>query len=125
MTGSEPEVLTLAEPAGTLWKETETAVRRALDDLPDGPHEWRIGGGTILAARWGHRKSFDIDLTIGPRANLRHLLSPAGREIETLARRLGGAITDHRAVAGRRQRRDLDLGRTLVGSSNVQQVICD
>ena len=58
MTGSEPEVLTLAEPAGRLWKETETAVRRALDDLPDGPHEWRIGGGRILAARWGHRRSF-------------------------------------------------------------------
>lgn len=92
MSGGEPEVLTLVEPAGTLWKETERAVRRALDDLPDGPHEWRIGGGTILAARWGHRKSFDIDLTIGPRANLRHLLPPAGREIEALARRLGGTI---------------------------------
>ena len=93
MSRSEPEVLTLAEPAGRLWKETEAAVRRALNDLPEGPHEWRIGGGTILAARWGHRRSFDIDLTVGPRANLRHLLPPTGQEIEALARRLGGAIS--------------------------------
>ena len=38
----------------------------ALDDalaeiVPEG-QRWRLGGGTLLAARWAHRKSTDVDI---------------------------------------------------------------
>ena len=90
MSGHEPEYLTLSEPAATLWRECRASLRRAFDALPGAPHEWRFGGGTILAARWGHRTSFDIDLTVGPGVDVDALLEPAGNELEALAARLGG-----------------------------------
>lgn len=92
MNRGEPERLGLPGPAGTLWQRTRARLRTAFDELPDGPHEWRIGGGTILAARWGHRKSFDIDITIGKNANLRELLEPAGTQIAALATEQTGQI---------------------------------
>lgn len=92
MSGQEPERLVLSEPAATLWRETRAALRAAFEALPGGPHEWRFGGGTILAARWGHRTSFDIDLTVGPGVDIDALLEPEGNEIEALAGRLGGRL---------------------------------
>ena len=92
MNGEEPERLALGEPAATLWRETRAALRKAFDALPGGPHEWRFGGGTILAARWGHRTSFDIDLTVGPGVDVDELLDPPGNEMGTLAARLGGRL---------------------------------
>ena len=59
----EPETLTLSEPAATLWR----GVRKMLADLrgTDGvaPGDWQIGGSSILAARWRHRRSTDIELS--------------------------------------------------------------
>ena len=55
--------LTLPNPARELWLETRDVVRRALEQLQPGI-EYRIGGGTILAAGWKHRGSFDVDLQV-------------------------------------------------------------
>lgn len=58
------EELTLPRPALALWRRTRDtllAARSGLDDEADG---WRLGGGTLLAARWDHRVSTDIDLTV-------------------------------------------------------------
>ena len=76
MSGQDLERLALGEPAATLWRECRAALREAFDALPGGPREWRFGGGTILAARWGHRTSFDIDLTVAPEMDVDALLSP-------------------------------------------------
>ena len=57
------EVLTLPSPANELWLRTEAAIGQELRRA--GNH--RLGGGSLLAARWGHRSSLDIDLTIKPR----------------------------------------------------------
>ncbi len=92
MSGTALERLTLGEPAATLWRECRASLRKAFDALPGGPHEWRFGGGTILAARWGHRTSFDIDLTVGPGIDVDALLEPEGNEVPALAARLGGRL---------------------------------
>ena len=56
------EVLHLPEPASTLLQTTFETVDTALAGiLPDG-RKWRLGGGTVLAARWAHRKSTDVDI---------------------------------------------------------------
>ena len=63
---TEPaEVLVLPGPANDLWLKTEETVRAELQRA--GEH--RLGGGTLLAARWKHRLSLDLDLTIEPRGH--------------------------------------------------------
>ena len=63
--------MTLPEPARSLWRRTADALE---DELKTHLHRyqgWLIGGGTVLAARWGHRKSTDIDIKLSAGAGLR------------------------------------------------------
>lgn len=56
------EVLHLPEPARTLLRTTfETLDSTLVEIVPEG-QGWRLGGGTVLAARWAHRKSTDVDI---------------------------------------------------------------
>lgn len=75
------EDLTLPEPARTIFSRT----RAILDAYvtPHTPHRsgWKIGGGTILAARWRHRESQDIDLLVHPRTETRFLQPAAEPEL--------------------------------------------
>ncbi len=64
--------LTLPEPARTLWRTTRDSVRQGLDAIGHRI-EYRLGGGTILAARWGHRISFDVDLQLDEGVDLERL----------------------------------------------------
>ena len=57
------------------------------------PH---LGGGTTLAARWGHRRSTDIDILLPGRNTL---LDLAQDNDDNIARRLGG---EPEAVSGAR-----------------------
>ena len=84
------ERLKLVEPAASLWRTAGPAIRRALKELQDGPHEWRFGGGTILATRWEHRLSFDIDLTVTSNADRWELAPECNAEFDTAMRHLGG-----------------------------------
>lgn len=84
------ERLKLVEPAASLWRMAGPTIREALRGLQDGPHEWRFGGGTILATRWGHRLSFDIDLTVTGSADLRELAPECDEGFDSAMRRLGG-----------------------------------
>ena len=57
------EELVLPEPARTLWLETHAIIERTFTQTGG----CRLGGGTLLSARWKHRLSLDIDLTIEPK----------------------------------------------------------
>lgn len=81
------ERLRLPEPAGQLWvakREIFHALEREELDEPTVAH---LGGGTMLGARWGHRRSTDIDITFPGRRSLTDLLQEDGRD---LVARLGG-----------------------------------
>ena len=56
------------EAAAALWRRYGGTIRAHLDGLPPtarrGGSAWAVGGGTILAARWRHRQSFDIDISV-------------------------------------------------------------
>ena len=82
------EDLTLPNPAREFWLETRDAVRRALEQLEPGI-EYRIGGGTILAAKWKHRGSFDVDIQVGKDTRLEELKSDAYRWLHKEIERLG------------------------------------
>ncbi len=104
------EVLTLRTSAGPLWRLVRRPVAECLAELPGAPHECRLGGGTTLAARFHHRDSFDIDLTVAPEANLGYLRP-----------RLEEAITK---LGGRPRYRDdhwkIDFGTGLLDVSKLQ-----
>ena len=82
------EILTLATTGGRLWRAVRRPLAAFLAELIGGPHECRLGGGTTLAARWGHRDSVDIDLTVPRGASLYTL----GREFERAMEHLGGKV---------------------------------
>lgn len=64
--------LTLPEPAAQLWLET----RDVLNKLGPAQAPWTpyLGGGTIIAARIGHRESTDIDVVLRDTMSLAHLI---------------------------------------------------
>ena len=59
----------LREPAANLWKKHHEAVRR-ISNAPGGESRLLIGGGSVLAAEWGHRKSMDIDVLLPEREGM-------------------------------------------------------
>lgn len=96
-----PESVGLPEPARDIWLRTIKAVQAALRETGTP----RLGGGTLLAARWQHRKSLDIDLSF----------EPQGRYPQRIDR-----------VAGRRtafERTMLELGASEVEPRSARQVL--
>ena len=61
------ELLTLPEPARSLWQRAGQALQNALRQTDRPPERWSIGGGSILAQRWAHRESTDITMPIPTR----------------------------------------------------------
>ena len=82
--------LELPEPAAGLWAGSRDVLSslRVGEGRPLTPH---LGGGTILASRWKHRESTDIDITLKTRFDLRLFLK---RGPGNLADKLGAKRTD-------------------------------
>ena len=87
---SAKENLQLPGDARRLWLAARRAVKEALAGIEQGPVEYRIGGGTILAARWHHRQSYDIDITVDEKTPLRELQRDSGNGFEPAMEALGG-----------------------------------
>ena len=83
------EVLTVSTSARRLWELVHRPIAHALAELDGGPHEFRLGGGTTLAARWQHRESFDLDLFVDRNAQLGELANPSN-PFDLTMRALGG-----------------------------------
>lgn len=72
-----PKTLTLPEPAAGLWKASRDALSELMPE--EGTWERHLGGGTILAARWDHRESTDIDIVMRSVFSLDGLAEPGRR----------------------------------------------
>ena len=59
----------LPEPARTLWKRHREAIER-IAAAPGAESRTMLGGGSVLAARWRHRESTDIDVLLPERDNV-------------------------------------------------------
>ena len=85
------EELTLPEPARSLWLELRDGVQESLREV--GVQEYAIGGGTVLSARWNHhRRSHDIDLTVGENTRIHLLEDEDGSGFAQRMTELGGKI---------------------------------
>ena len=56
----ETSVIRLPDPAARLLRQVHPVLEELLG--PAAARKWAIGGGTVLAARWQHRQSHDIDV---------------------------------------------------------------
>ena len=56
------EVLHLPEPARTLLRATFETIDGTLGEIVPEGRRWRLAGETVLAARWMHRRSTDVDI---------------------------------------------------------------
>lgn len=103
------EHLTLRGPARGLWLATRDSVRRALVKLEPGI-EYRIGGGSVLAARWGHRHSVDVDIQVDKDTPLGRLEGDAYRWLHEEIDGLGAATEYNATLNMYRIRRREDAG---------------
>ena len=99
--GAEPDMtaagswnrLTLPEPAATILARTHHILDREVTPHTPGGDGWKIGDGTILAARWAHRQSEDIDLLVHPNTES-HLEHRINRELSARMREVGATYLD-------------------------------
>ena len=69
------ERLRLPSPASYVWARTGAIVRDRFEQPDDPDPGFAIGGGTILAARWHHRQSDDIDVKVTAGGRLQRILT--------------------------------------------------
>ena len=62
----------------------------ALGRLGPEAGRWKVGGGTVVGARWEHRESVDLDLTINAGAAILGLSAGADNHFEAEVGRRGG-----------------------------------
>ena len=84
------ERLTLPLPARGIWLRVRRLLELALDRLGPEAGPWKIGGGTVLAARWNHRESADLDLTVNAGAAIPALSAGPDNDFEAEIGRRGG-----------------------------------
>lgn len=92
--------LTFPAAAGGLWRRIGPAVREALAETAGTRAPYAIGGGSVLAARWNHRDSWDIDLLVSPETPLGMLAAadnPRSR-FEARMREMGGTPVFNRDI---------------------------
>ena len=85
------EKLTLPEPAASLWRRVCPVLDVVETYWPNATNLFTLGGGTVLAARWGHRRSQDIDI-VAKRGSgvLRSLQTDRAKDFAALCERAGG-----------------------------------
>lgn len=95
--------LTLPLPARGIWLRVRSLLEPARERLGPEAGPWKIGGGTVLAARWNHRESTDLDLTVNAGTAIPALFAGPDGDFEAEFRRRGGySITfdRHRCTIG-------------------------
>ena len=81
----------LPAPAASLFARTKAHLRTFIDPLA-APHGWWLGGGSVLAAQWDHRRSTDLDVFLPSKCSLAPL-DPRRDESFLEAMRASGAHT--------------------------------
>ena len=115
--------LTLPPPAGKLWRRIGATVREEVRSITGAEAGYAIGGGSILAARWEHRYSYDVDLVVPPDTPLGMFAeanNPASG-FETRMRALGGTPAGGDASA---RRRSASSSRSQVPVQRRSHLLC-
>ena len=84
-------VVKLPERARTLYLRERGLIDAWTAAAGFAPEQVAVGGGTVLAARWGHRGSDDVDVVVQGVAAYKQMLS-AQQTLDELARCRGGDV---------------------------------
>ena len=68
------EKLELPAPGAAVWHRAKPVLDELAARWPEIPNLFSFGGGTMLAARWKHRESTDIDILAARGSGLRRTL---------------------------------------------------
>ncbi len=82
-TRKQAEELTLYGPVRELFAKTRAALDEHVGRYAADGEGWKLGGGTVLSARWKHRESDDLDVVYHPDTETAHFenrLQPAMEE---------------------------------------------
>ena len=87
------ERLRLVEPSSNLWRRIrETLAELRQEEEGKTPALWAMGGGSVLAARWQHRRSTDVDLVTSASWQLRNLEEKGTNSFTKAMTALGGEL---------------------------------
>lgn len=86
--------LTLPEPANILFTTVYEELAKTLPSVLPENGRWRLGGGTVLAARWRHRASSDLDIFLPERSMLAALRADRDRSFTERMEKLGATHLD-------------------------------
>ena len=87
----EPPTLKLPEPARTLYLRQRALIDAWTSAAGLRPDQVALGGGSVLAALWTHRRSDDIDIVVQGRAAYAEMLA-IREKLTLLARDYGGTV---------------------------------
>ena len=79
---TEHEHLTLPTGVGEVLKRIRDALDEHIGRVAADGQGWKLGGGTILAARWQHRTSEDLDILYHPDTDTTHFETRLGKALE-------------------------------------------
>ena len=88
------ETLQLPEPAKTLLAAAYETMDAALAEIVPAGQRWRLGGGTLLAARWRHRRSTDLDIFVPSDSGIATLDPRWNPDFINAMRRIGATAVD-------------------------------
>ena len=86
----EQEQLTLPTGVSQLLKHIRAALDEHIGRVAADGESWKLGGGTILAARWQHRTSEDLDILYHPDTDTTHFETRLGEALEAAGGRVIG-----------------------------------
>ncbi len=89
---AEEEGLHLTEPAKSLWAAIRNRLAELRHEHEETPEAWMMGGGSVLAARWRHRKSTDIDLITSAGWQIRGLETTGRNDFTKSMKSVGGRL---------------------------------
>lgn len=88
------EELSLPEPAAGILARTHAILDQHVTPRTPGRDGWALGGGTLLSARWRHRRSTDLDLHVHPDTGLALLEQERNPELWRKMRAAGATRID-------------------------------
>ena len=91
--------LKLTEPASALWRAIRGPLAALRQRYEEKPERWQMGGGSVLAARWNHRRSTDIDLITSAGWHLAGLRETGNNGFTTELSKAGGTLDGYNEAA--------------------------
>ena len=126
---NKSEQLALPDNACVLWRATRDITRRGIAELTGRSSSYAIGGGTILAARWKHRISKDIDIVVAEQTNPGGVLGDSDSNFKREMEMLGASVRPKargKLVSAEWQEQKIDIWATVpIPASGAGTAIVD